>query len=245
VTQEGKDEADEHDKAYRWLQRAIGYVGLFLPLVLLFGGFVRGSFRPIASISGYYHSDLRDLFVGSLGLLGIFFLSYRYKHGTAVVDARPDRWAANAAGWGALIAALIPTDVDRDRDPNSLPIPEVSPTILPPHDWLPTVHLFAAGLFLASLAYMSLFRFTLLPANASDITAAKRLRNEIFRRCGWTIVVCLAGCGCVFFVEGVLEWKTGFAIAFFETIAVWAFAFAWFTKGAGWSKAGPFKHLRD
>lgn len=69
--------------SYLGLRRAVGYIGIGLPFVLLFGKLlVQGGPLP-GSISAYYYSDMRNVLVGALCAVAIFLISYRPKPGRA------------------------------------------------------------------------------------------------------------------------------------------------------------------
>ncbi len=78
------------------LRRAVGIVGLALPLVLYA---IAG---PRESLSAYYFSPARDVFVGLLFLLGGMLWAYRgHDHG--------DRVCSAVASVGLAVVALAPT----------------------------------------------------------------------------------------------------------------------------------------
>ena len=61
------------DNFYR-VRRALGVLGLLLPFLLLAIGFGFGKAEP--SISDYYHTLLRDVYVGILTAIGVFLICY-------------------------------------------------------------------------------------------------------------------------------------------------------------------------
>src|SRR5262249_38106399 len=87
--------------SYLFLRRAIGVIGLALPVVLIVGTLIADGYL-LDSISGSYYSTLRGVFVGSMCAVGVFLLSY---HGYA----RSDDIAGNIAALGAIGLALCPT----------------------------------------------------------------------------------------------------------------------------------------
>src|SRR4051794_4907403 len=66
-------------RAYLMLRLAIGALGVLLPVVLLAGDglFLKGSVWPRESLSAYYHSGMRDEFVGTLVATGVFLITYK------------------------------------------------------------------------------------------------------------------------------------------------------------------------
>ena len=51
--------------AYHRCRQVLGYLGLSLPVLLIGGGWA-SDLAVLPSVSDYYHSALRDLFVGAL-----------------------------------------------------------------------------------------------------------------------------------------------------------------------------------
>lgn len=93
--------------SYLYLRRAIGLIGLALPFVLILGKQLAQGGGLLGSLSGYYHSDLRDVFVGAMCAAGVFLLAY-YGHDQV------DNIASTVAGLGAIGLALFPTAPDHD-----------------------------------------------------------------------------------------------------------------------------------
>src|SRR3972149_18876 len=59
------------------LRRAIGLIGAAFPFVMAAGGLLLGAREILDSISAYYHTGMRDIFVGALSAIGIFLLCYK------------------------------------------------------------------------------------------------------------------------------------------------------------------------
>jgi hypothetical protein len=57
--------------SYLCLRQVVGWIGTLLPIVLLVGGALSSQARP-DSMSGYYYTDMRNVFVGALCALGAF-----------------------------------------------------------------------------------------------------------------------------------------------------------------------------
>ena len=93
--------------SYLFLRRAIGLIGLALPFVLIFGKQLFDGGDLAGSLSAYYYTDVRDVFVGSMCAAGVFLLAY-YGHDFA------DNVASSVAGLGAIGLALFPTTPDHD-----------------------------------------------------------------------------------------------------------------------------------
>jgi Protein of unknown function (DUF998) len=150
---------DGYLRSYVVILIAAGVIGLLLPvaLVLIDAVFLDRSFHARDSISSYYHSPARDVFVGSLVVIGILLVTYRW--------GRFDRtfWASTIGGAGLLVVAGfpterpgIPTSGPHCGDPN-VPIPPGCTAL--EQKWgevtVGNIHLTAAGIALTSLAVIA------------------------------------------------------------------------------------------
>ncbi len=195
--------------SYLELRKAVGTVGIALPIVLVAGKLIFEGPGIQNSISSYYHTVMRDVFVGSLWAMAVFLLSYQGY----------DRRDARAGDLGALFAigvALFPT------------APRTGATST--EEILAVVHyVFAAALFL-TLAY---FCLALFRQGNPDPTPQKILRNRVYTISGYTILACIAGIAGVFlFLPDSMLDKLD-PVFWLEAIAIWAFGWSWFTKGEG------------
>src|SRR5262245_66399087 len=67
----------------RRLRRGVGVIGIALPFVLVIGHFLFAKeVELLGSMSQYYYSEMRDVFVGAMCAMGAFRICYR--------EARPD-----------------------------------------------------------------------------------------------------------------------------------------------------------
>jgi hypothetical protein len=69
--------------SYLGLRKAVGMIGIGLPVVLVLGKVLFDGAGIEPSISNYYYTVMRDVLVGSLCAIGVFLVSYR---GYAFVD---------------------------------------------------------------------------------------------------------------------------------------------------------------
>ena len=143
--------------SYLSLRKAIGVIGIAMPIVLPLGKIILQSPGILSSISSYYYSIMGDVFVGSLCAIGVFLLSY---HGYE----RKDDIAGKIAGIAAIGVALFPVAPDLGATAKQMMI----------GNW----HLTFAAVFILTLAYFSLFLFRKTKPN-SQLTAQKKQRNII------------------------------------------------------------------
>lgn len=194
------------------IRRAVGISGFALPVVLGVGGWLMGI--PIQdNISSYYHTPLRDVFVGTMCAIAVFLLCYR---GHDWVE----HWTANLGFIGAVGVALCPLDAGSD--------PLVQKSI---SGYLHTV---CGGMFFLTLAFYSLYHFPTTQRDPDDDGPHPWERNAIYRTSGIVILVSVAAMGTYLFwippawKKVLNDWNFLF---WMEWIAVWAFASAWLTKG--------------
>jgi hypothetical protein len=197
--------------SYIFLRRAVGVIGIALPIVLALGNIIIFSGSGILqSVSAYYYTGMRDTMVGFLFSIAIFLLAYR---GLSWID----ELAGKIGCFFAVGVALFPTS----------PPPPPVPT--PLQENISTAHFaFAAGMFL-TLAFFSLFLFTKTDPN-KEPTPEKKERNVIYIVCG---LVMLGAIGLI----GLKELIGSAAINalnptyWLEAVAVIAFGVSWLIKG--------------
>ena len=74
-------QGDQHSNltfSYLALRKAVGWIGILLPFVLMLGG--RLIFREdftLKNISLYYYTGMRNVYVGALCSIGLFLFSTR------------------------------------------------------------------------------------------------------------------------------------------------------------------------
>lgn len=241
----------------RQVRRAVGWLGFLCPIVLLVGYVVLEGGPLPGSISDYYYTHtMGPAFLAFILALGVSLILYQYKGA--------DSWISTFAGLFVTCVALFPT----------LPSNPIGP-------WQSNVNLVhhtCAGLFIACLAFMTLFLFTrssntktklaaplgqtranlaalarrigwrsvaraLQPDEmrypTQSLTDRKRVRNQIYDICGLLIVIDLAFLIAVDVFHISVRIPRIPEVYFFETLAVWAFAFAWLVKGE------TFRFLND
>jgi hypothetical protein len=202
------------------VRRAIGLLGYFLPLALLTYSLTLGD-GLLPSISAYYYSPMREVFVGTLSAISVFLWSYEgYR-------LRPGEWlsdlmAARIASLGALTVALVPT----------LPVTPVACTFsqcVIGFSLASTLHWLGAAAFFGALALFCLVLFV----RGDHPDAEKTASNAIYRTCGWIILAAVVLIGLILLSPAPV--KTTLTplrpVFWLETIATFAFATSWMVKG--------------
>lgn len=230
--------SNDQDVLYRLSNLAtraiIGILGIALPISFIIGErYIGGSVQVRGSLSAYYHSPMRDVFVAGLCIIGFFLMTYMSGQ-----LRTPDFWVSLLAGIAVILVVFFPT-----WRPDLLPgAPKCGTTPMPvgcsplqqkvgerPVAW---VHFTSAAIFILSLAVMCIFVFA-----KSD----KERRHEP----GWAIV--MYSCGGLILaavawavIGGLLKkgtvWKlTPLWVG--EVVSVWAFGAAWLLKARDLRKA--------
>ncbi len=185
---ENKDRHQHREKppeiiSYYTMRRAIGILGITLPLILLSGSFLFGDCKEVQnSISTYYHTNMRNIFVGFNCAVALFLFAYRGHD-----------WRDNLVGYLGSFAVLGVAFL-----PCSIPITEQS-CLIPSSVQDPLVgklHNMSALLYFTILIVYSLFLF---PKTHMDMVTGEKMfmgrqkkkRNVVYYICGALMTVSL------------------------------------------------------
>ena len=195
--------------SYLELRKAVGIIGFALPFVLIFGKMLLQGPGIQSSISGYYYTDMRNVFVGSLCAIGVFLMSTRGYD-------RNDEIAGILACAFAVGVALFPTT------------PDVGATSQ--DQLIGKVHLSFAALLFLTFAYFSIVLFTKTAPDKIP-TPRKLQRNMVYRTCGYTILASILLIVVVALppIKSLVERLT--PVFWLESLAVLAFGVSWLVKG--------------
>lgn len=206
--------------SYLALRRAVGIIGVALPIVLLTGSILIFSCNEIqGSISKYYHTVMRNIFVGSLCAVALFLWAYKgYKRDEK--DSKymlHDNPAGNLAALFALGVAFFPTFIG----PNDLTSCIECDY---PRRLIGNFHLFWALSFFLMLAYFSIILFT---------KGNNKHENRLYKICGYTILICLLLIGIyLYWLKDIFPNLQKIKPVFWlEAFALWAFGISWLRKG--------------
>jgi hypothetical protein len=192
---------------YLSLRKAVGIIGFALPAVLALGNMILHGAGIQRSISLYYYTDVRNVFVGSLCAIGVFLMS------TKGYDKR-DMIFGILASMFAIGVALFPTS------------PESGATS--EEQVIGALHLTFATLLFLTFAY---FCFKLFTLTAGNPTRRKLHRNMVYRVCGTVIVACIVLIAVVHLPATATRVAPLKPVFWLEAIAVMTFGVAWLTKG--------------
>jgi hypothetical protein len=209
-------ETSRYVRSYLIMRVFVGALGVALPFLLVLVDRVAfdGDPFPRSSLSAYYYSGVRELFVGALSATAVFLITYK------VAERTLDNTLSILAGVAVLVVALFPT---------GLP-PGVSATPLQDlvgESVVEVIHFVAAATFIVSLAVITFF---------FGVREGKRAPQEgkrsprFWQRYHWT---CTAAIGAALAWIGVTELAGGpsRSLLIGEAVAVWAFGASWLMKG--------------
>ena len=203
-------------KSFLVLRLLVGVVGVGLTFALVYGERLLPGHQPLrGSLSGYYHSGVRDLFVGSLCAIAIFLICYMMFHNVW------DNVLSTLAGVAALGVALLPT---AGPDPGT-----------PLQRWwgealVGRLHFACAVVFILSLAAISVL-FGYREGIKETSGATRRLWWRSFHwACALLIVLSV-----VFVAVTKLTGRfDGHSVLYGEAAAAIAFGLSWLAKGSEW-----------
>jgi hypothetical protein len=208
---------------YMFLRKTVGWVGTSLPVILLVANPIAlsiensGCNAVLGSLSGYYYSPVRNIFVGAQCAIGLFLIAYvGYDLG--------DRLVTDAAGVFAVGVALFPTK-PTIASPPSIACQTVA-QLSTREQVVGDIHVVFAGLTFVFMAWMAI-RFT---NTDKPPCPRKLLRNQIYRICAIVIAACVVAIVITTFlpasVKGGFQW-----ILLWESVGIFAFGVSWFVKG--------------
>ena len=121
--------------SYLTLRKLLGVLGILLPILLIVAGTIFGKCDAIqASISDFFHTPMRDVFVATISSMALFLFTYKGYD-------KKDNLLCNIAGVAALLIAFCPTYADPLTNcMNESLLASQSPLI-------GKIHLFAAATF--------------------------------------------------------------------------------------------------
>lgn len=205
-------------------RRAVGWIALLLPFALAIPVAIRLHVLE-SSISGYYYTGARTLFVGSLCAISMFMLSARG------YDCR-DEIAGMLSALFALGVAFFPTAPDGCEELRKTSSACASCFKELQQSCGSGVHYTFAALLFSTLAFFCLVLFKMTRPDG-EMTPQKKQRNVVYTVCGWVIVASMA---LIFTASKILHiqylvWEGLQPTLLFESTALIAFGTAWLVKG--------------
>jgi len=211
--------------SYYTMRRAIGVLGLTLPLILLAGSFLLGECKEVQySISTYYHTNMRNIFVGFNCAVALFLFAYRGHD-----------WKDNLTGYLGCIAVLgvgfLPCTISTPAVACLIPVSAQNPLV-------GQLHNLCALLYFIILIVYSLFLF---PKTHMDMVTGEKMfmgrqkkkRNVIHYNCGSlmspSLLLILSF---MWFLDDIYPaLKSLDPVFWLESIVLFSFGISWLTKG--------------
>jgi len=204
------------------LRTYVGVLGLALPVVVPLVDWIvfSGDPAPRGSISAYYYSGARELFVAILAATGVFMISYK------VAERNLDNLLSVLSGFAAVTIALFPTGRPATTPPTPL-------QNLIGDNWTKYIHYTATLSFVAALTGLAACfgiregrRKQRDPTIHRNAKFSPRFWRSLHFTCAgfmaaailWIIVTALAG-------------GPQYSTLIGEWTAAWAFGLSWLTKG--------------
>lgn len=200
--------------SYRTLRRVIGWAGLLMPVMVRCGAWLADGVPATDSLSAYYYTSMRDVFVATTVLTGVLLMCYRTGH-------LQDSVVASLAGIAAIGLALCPMNPAFAAELLAH-YPELGAGRHDPASGMLDYHLVFAIAFAALSFYLVAFRFG---AEIVPDGPRERRRRRAYQACGGLMLLSYAAMlGLAIFAENAsFYWP--------ETCAVTALALAWLVKG--------------
>jgi len=206
-------------RSFLIMRTLVGVLGIALPILLVLVDGVWFDAGPLReSLSAYYYSGARELFVGGLSAIGVFLITYK------VAENNLDNTLSLLAGLSVVVVALFPTS----RPSNLIGLTALQ------NRWgesfVAGIHFVAAALFIFSLAVIS-YSFGKREGRPREDGVPQRRSRRFWRTYHW---ICAALILAAFLWSGVTELTDlgpSRSLLYGEVVAVWAFAASWLWKG--------------
>ena len=234
---EGQQQFDKPPEiiSYYTMRRAIGILGITLPLILLGGSFLLGGCKEVqASISTYYHTNMRNIFVGFNCAVALFLFDYRGHD-----------WRDNLAGYLGCIAVLgvafLPCAISDPGQACLIPGPAYKSVV-------GLLHNLSALLYFIILIVYALFLFPkthmdMISGEKKLMGAQKQKRNVVYYLCGGTMTLSLLLIiAYMWFLGQLYPGLNDLQPAFWlESVILLSFGISWLTKGQLFFKDEHYK----
>ena len=182
----------------------IAVISILFPLILWLVGLMLG-IELQGSISSYYHTPMRNVFVGILFAIGAFL--YLYKGYSTIED-----FVLDGAGILAVCIALLPTSCPAELECNTFTAPF----------W----HGVSAISFFILIAYICIFR----ASDTLDQSQIDESRKSFYKRIYWILGVSMILLPLFSALWLYLIGETGSLIFWIESLGVWVFSLYWIVK---------------
>lgn len=186
-----------HRDTYECLRSVMAVIAIVLPVVFLVSAFW---VRMQGSISAFYHTDMRNVFVGLLFAIGISLYIYKGYN-------KLENYGLAVAGLFLFGVALVPTGASDGSVPK----------------YVQVIHQICAFSFFGLIAFVCIF------ARDSGLRATEEFRTA-YNITASLMVLVLVAAGVLFLLKKALNVNIPKSTFWVEAAAVWVFAGYWCVK---------------
>jgi hypothetical protein len=211
--------------SYYTMRRAIGILGITLPLILLAGSFMFGSCNEVqGSISTYYHTNMRNIFVGFNCAVALFLFAYRGHD-----------WKDNLVGYLGCIfvlgVAFLPCTISTPDQPCLVPASVQNPLVGMLHDL--SALLYFIILIVYSLLLFPKTHMDRVTGEKKFMGRQKKKRNVVYYICGGIMTASLLLIIAYIWFLGNLYPSLEHLdpVFWLESFVLLSFGISWLTKG--------------
>jgi hypothetical protein len=211
--------------SYYTMRRAIGVLGISLPLILFAGSFLLGDCKEVqSSISTYYHTNMRNIFVGFNCAVALFLFAYRGHD-----------WRDNLAGTLGCIAVLgvafLPCAIGNPAQPCLFETTVQDPMVGKLHNICAVLYFFV--LIVYSLFLFPMTHLDMVTGEKMFMGRQKKKRNLVYYICGGFMTASLLLIIAYMWFLGKLYpgLKRLDPTFWLESIVLLSFGITWLTKG--------------
>ncbi|HTB30595.1 MAG TPA: hypothetical protein VK808_01125, partial [Bacteroidia bacterium] len=175
--------------SYLHMRKFVGWLALALPVLTSAGYMLLGveHWQVLDSISEYYYTFMRDVFVGTLCMVGLFLYAYKGYNS----------WENKVFNFAALLCVFIAFyGMDPKGYTGNFPHMFNGHILIAHHGYFEYIHLGCASILFVTLGYVSNCLFTKSDETENPQLGKKRThkkiqRNAIYHVCGWLIWISL------------------------------------------------------
>ena len=225
----GEHKVKEHKPpeviSYYSMRRAIGILGITLPLILVAGSALFGGCREVqSSISTYYHTNMRNIFVGYNCAVALFLFAYRGHD-----------WRDNLTGYLGCIfvlgVAFLPCSIGSSNQACLIIPGEQNPMVGKLHNL--SALLYFIVLIIYSLILFPRTHMDMITGEKMFMGRQKRRRNVVYYICGslMTASLLLIILHVWFLGKHYPNLKSLNPVFWLEVVILLSFGISWLTKG--------------
>jgi hypothetical protein len=192
--------------SFRTLRKALGWLGISLPVVIVLGQAWVMSGPTQGSLSAYYHTGMRNWFVGSLCVMAAFLASYRgYDRLEAAIT--------NVAGLAALGVAFFHTAPETGATDTDVA--------------LGRLHVVCAATLFLGLAAMAVV-FAQDKPRGRPRTPSRERKRKVYVACAAVMAVAIVLIAVLGPIDSVAAYRP---VLWLESLTIVAFGVSWLVKG--------------